>query len=141
MKKQILSSAFDQTTTDVPSSSSQQKKKCVVLTSKYKKPTSSDQVITELPPYRGPRSPLDLVAVEFVFVHLFESFRYTSQAAWNGTSAGADTQLAKKSWASSMRKVLMPRYVTILICPLLLANSICLLMMHLSIGNLRQLNC
>jgi hypothetical protein len=35
-----------------------------------------DQVMTqiELPPYHGPRSPLDLVAVEIIFGHLFEAF-------------------------------------------------------------------
>jgi hypothetical protein len=38
-----------------------------VLASKRKQAASSDQVTTELPPYRGPRSPLDVVAVEFVF--------------------------------------------------------------------------
>jgi hypothetical protein len=28
----------------------------------------------ELPPYRGPQRPLDLVAIEIVFGHLFEVF-------------------------------------------------------------------
>jgi hypothetical protein len=33
----------------------------------------------------------------------------------------------------------MPRYVTILICTLLFVNLSCILMIHLSIGNLHQL--
>jgi hypothetical protein len=35
----------------------------------------------ELPPYRGPRSPLDLVAIEIIFGRLSEAFRHASQAA------------------------------------------------------------
>jgi hypothetical protein len=141
MTEQIRSFAADQTTTATPSGSSQQKKKRVVLASKPKQPAPSDQVIIKLPPYRGPQSPLDLVVVEFVLGRLFEAFRHTFQAAGTGTSAGADTQLTKKSWVPSMRKVLTPKYVMILICTLLLLNSICIMMMmRLSIGNLRQLN-
>jgi hypothetical protein len=34
----------------------------------------ADQVIIELPSYRGPRSPLDIVAVEHIFGRLFEAF-------------------------------------------------------------------
>jgi hypothetical protein len=101
-----------------------------------KQPASSDQVITELPPYPGPRSPLDLVGVEFVFGRLFEAFRGTSQATRTGTSAGADTRPAKKSQVPSMKKILVAMYAMILICTLMFVNSICILMMHLSIGNL-----
>jgi hypothetical protein len=38
--------------------------------------TLAYQVMTqiELPPYRGPRSPLDLVAIDIIFEHLFEAF-------------------------------------------------------------------
>jgi hypothetical protein len=67
MTEQIRSSTADQTTTDATLGSSQHKKKHDVLVSKRKQHAPSDQVIIELPPYRGPRSPLDLVAVEFVF--------------------------------------------------------------------------
>jgi hypothetical protein len=67
MAEQILPFAADQATTVVSSGSGQQKKKRVVLASKHKKRASSDQVITELPPYRGPQSPLYLVVVEFVY--------------------------------------------------------------------------
>jgi hypothetical protein len=95
MAEQICPSATDQTTTAIPLGSGQQKKKHVVLASKRKQPASSDQVITELPPYPGPRSPLDLVAVEIIFGCLFEAFRHTSLAAGTGTSAGADTSRPK----------------------------------------------
>jgi hypothetical protein len=38
--------------------------------------TSTYQVMTqiELSPYRGPRSPLDLVTIEIIFERLFEAF-------------------------------------------------------------------
>jgi hypothetical protein len=38
--------------------------------------TSRDRVMTqiELPSYRGPKSPLDLVAIEIIFGRLFEAF-------------------------------------------------------------------
>jgi hypothetical protein len=33
-----------------------------------------DQVIIEVPPYRGHRSPLDIVIIEHIFGRLFEAF-------------------------------------------------------------------
>jgi hypothetical protein len=45
----------------------------------------------ELPPYGGPHSLLDLVAIEIIFGCLFEAFRCVAQAAGTGASAGADT--------------------------------------------------
>jgi hypothetical protein len=38
--------------------------------------SSADQVMTqiELPPYREPRRPLDLVTIEIIFGCLFETF-------------------------------------------------------------------
>jgi hypothetical protein len=45
----------------------------------------------ELPPYCEPQSPLNLVAIEIIFGHLFEAFQHTSQAISTGTSAGVDT--------------------------------------------------
>jgi hypothetical protein len=49
--------------------------KCVVLKTKCKQDKApADQVIIELPPYRRPRSPLDLVVVEHIFWCLFEDF-------------------------------------------------------------------
>jgi hypothetical protein len=50
----------------------------------------------ELPPYRRPRSPLDLVTIEIIFWRLFEAFQRTSQAAGTESSAGGDTQPLKK---------------------------------------------
>jgi hypothetical protein len=139
MMKQICPSVINQITIVVPSGSGQQKKR-IVLASKRKQPASSNQVITELPPCRGPQSPLNLVAVEFVFGRLFKAFRHTSQVAGTRTLAGADTQPTKKYRAPSMKKILAPRYATILTCTLLFANSIYILMMRLSVGNIRQLN-
>jgi hypothetical protein len=58
-------------------SGSKQKKKHVPLATKHKQPIpSAGQMMThiELPPYRGPRSHLDLVAIEIVFGRLFEAF-------------------------------------------------------------------
>jgi hypothetical protein len=67
-------SAADQTTSTAPLGDSQ-KKKCVVLGTKHKQDkTVIDQVIIELPPYRGPQSHLDLVDVDHIFLYLFEAF-------------------------------------------------------------------
>jgi hypothetical protein len=58
-------------------SGSKQKKTHVPLATKHKQPIpSAGQMMThiELPPYRGPRSHLDLVAIEIVFGRLFEAF-------------------------------------------------------------------
>jgi hypothetical protein len=50
------------------------RKKCVVLGIKRKQDkAAADQVIIELPQYRGPRSPLDIVDVEHIFGCLLES--------------------------------------------------------------------
>jgi hypothetical protein len=38
----------------------------------------------ELSPYHGPHSPLDLVAVEIIFWHIFEAFHRMSQATATG---------------------------------------------------------
>jgi hypothetical protein len=58
-----------------------------------------DQVMTqiELPPYRRPQRPLDLVTIEIIFGRLFEVFRRASQAAGNETSADDDTQPPKRT--------------------------------------------
>jgi hypothetical protein len=60
--------------------------------------SSVDQVMSqiELPPYRGPRSPLDLIAVEIIFRRLFETFRRISHAIGTGTLADDDIQPRKK---------------------------------------------
>jgi hypothetical protein len=54
-----------------------QKRKCPPLALKHKQSkTPVDQVMTqiELPPYRRPRSSLDLVAVDIIFGCLFKGF-------------------------------------------------------------------
>jgi hypothetical protein len=60
-----------------------------------------DQVMTqvELPLYCGPCSPLDLVAIEIIFVRIFEAFRQISQAA-------ADDKPKKKVRRLSLKKML-----------------------------------
>jgi hypothetical protein len=54
---------------------------------------SADQVMIQikLPPYCGPCSPLDLVAIDIIFGCLFEAFRCVSQATGTGTLVGDDT--------------------------------------------------
>jgi hypothetical protein len=79
---------------------------------KWKQALSSvDQVMTqiELPPYRGPHNPLDLIVVGIIFGHLFETFQRISQATGTGTSPGDDTQPQKKMRQPSLKKILVPR--------------------------------
>jgi hypothetical protein len=125
--------------TAAPLGSGHLKKKLLVLDSKRKQPVSSDQVTTELFPHHAPRRSLGLVAARLVFWSLFEAFKHLTQAARTDTSAGADTQLAKRLRAPPMRRMLAPRYVTVLTCALLFVNLSYTLMIHLSIGNLRVL--
>jgi hypothetical protein len=112
-----------------------------VLVSKCKQPAPSDQVTIDLFPHHVPRNPLGLVVVKLVLGCLFEAFQCLTQAARTDTSAGVDNQPAKSLWAPPMRRMLVPRYVTILICTLLFVNLSYILMIHLSIGDLRQLIC
>jgi hypothetical protein len=81
------------------SSASGHKRKRLPTVPKHKQAkTSADQVMTplELPLHRGPKSPLDLVAIEIVFGRLFEAIQCTSQATGARSSAGGDTQPLKK---------------------------------------------
>jgi hypothetical protein len=73
----------------------------------------ADHVITqvELPPYRGPRNPLDLVIVEIIFGRIFEVFHQMSQDAAAGAApAGGDKPLQKKAHWVLMKKTLALRY-------------------------------
>jgi hypothetical protein len=71
-------SAADRTNAAAPSGGGP-RKKCVALRTKRKQGQAPvNQVTIELPPYRGPRSPLDLVAVDHIFGRLFEAFRLAS---------------------------------------------------------------
>jgi hypothetical protein len=119
---QVRPSAADQLTTVAPLGSGPPKKKCIVLASKCKQHAPSDQVTTELFPHQAPHCSLGLVAVKLAFGRLFEALQHLTQAVKINTSAGADTQLAKRLRAPSMRKMLASKYVTVLTCALLLAN-------------------
>jgi hypothetical protein len=73
--------------------------------------TSAYQVMTqiELPPYRVPQSPLDLVAIEIIFGLLFEAFRRISQAVGTASLVSGDIQHPKKRHASMLKSILAPR--------------------------------
>jgi hypothetical protein len=139
MATQVHPSVTDQLMTTAPLGSGHLKKKCFMLVSKSKQPTSSDQVTTELFPHHAPRRSLGLVTARLVFWHLFEAFQHLAQAARTDTSAGIDTQPAKRFQAPVMRRMLVPRYIIVLICALLFVNLSYILMIHLSIGNLHLL--
>jgi hypothetical protein len=66
----------DQSALGTPSAGGHKRKHPPTVPKRKQTKTLTDQVMTqiELPPYRGPTSPLDLVAIEIVFVHLFEAF-------------------------------------------------------------------
>jgi hypothetical protein len=93
-----------------------------VLASKHKQPVPSDQVTTELFPHPAPCCSLGLVTVKLIFGCLFVALQCPTQAAQIDTSAGADTQPAKRLQAPLMRKMLAPMYVTALTCALLLVT-------------------
>jgi hypothetical protein len=108
-------STADQTTTTAPSSGGQKKKRVALGTKCKPDKALADQVITELPPYHGPRSPLDLVAIEHIFGRLFEAFRYVCQAVRSGTSAGDDAKLSKRARAPPLKKMIVPKNMMILL--------------------------
>jgi hypothetical protein len=92
-----------------------------VLASKCKQHVPSDQVTTELFLHHAPHCSLSLLTVKLVFGCLFEALQRLTHAAMINTSAGADTQPAKRLQVPSMRKMLTPKYVTVLTCALLFA--------------------
>jgi hypothetical protein len=108
MAAQVLPSAADQPMTATPLGSDHSKKKRLVLVSKRKQHASSNQVTTELFPHHAPRCSLGLVAARPFFWRLFEAFQCFTQAARTDTSAGANTQPAKRLRAPPMRRMLMP---------------------------------
>jgi hypothetical protein len=77
---QIDPSAGDRAALGAPSTSGHEQKRLPIISMRRQTKTSTIQVITqiELPPYRGPKSPLDLVAIEIIFGCLFEAFRHRS---------------------------------------------------------------
>jgi hypothetical protein len=122
MAVQVHPSATDQLTTTAPLGSDPSKKKRLVLASKHKQFVPSDQVTTQLFPHHAPHSSPGLVEVKLVSGCLFEALQHPAQAAQMDTSAGADTQPAKRLRALSMRKMLVTRYITVLTCVLLLVT-------------------
>jgi hypothetical protein len=111
---QVRPFAADQLTTAAPLGSGPSKKKLLMLASKHKQPMPSDQVTTVLFPHHAPRSYSGLVEVKLIFWRLFEALQYPAQAAQMDTSAGADTQPAKRLRALPMRKMLAIRYISVL---------------------------
>jgi hypothetical protein len=136
MAAQVPPSAADQPTTAAPLGSGYPKKRCRVLVSKRKQHASSDHVSTELFLHHTPQCSLGLVAVRLIFWCLFEVFQRLAQADRTDTLAGADTQPTKRLRAPPIRKILTPRYVTVLTCALLFVTLSGILMTHLPIGNL-----
>jgi hypothetical protein len=106
-------SVADQTTTTAPSGGGQKKKRVALGTKRKQDKSPVDQVITEFPPYRRPRSPLDLVDVEHVFWRLFKAFRLTSQAARTGILTNDDSQPSKRARAPPPKRMIVPKYMMI----------------------------
>jgi hypothetical protein len=75
-----------------------------------------DQVMiqVELPPYGGPHSPLESVALEVIFGRIFEAFQQISQAAATSDASADDNKPLKRFCWSSLKKALVPRYLDIL---------------------------
>jgi hypothetical protein len=62
----------------------------------------------ELPPYRGPHNPLDLVAIEIIFGRIFKAFRQISQATTADATAIDDDKALKRMHHPSLKKVCVP---------------------------------
>jgi hypothetical protein len=76
MSVQTEPSVADRVASNAPSAGGH-KQKCPPTIPKHQQPkASTDQVMTQidLPPYREPKSPLDLVAIEIIFGRLFKAF-------------------------------------------------------------------
>jgi hypothetical protein len=91
-------STADRAALGAPSAGGHKQKRPPTVPKRKQMKDSTDQVMTqmELPPYHGPKSPLDLVTIEIIFGRLFEAFQYTSQAIGAESSADGDTQPLKK---------------------------------------------
>jgi hypothetical protein len=102
--------AADCVDTTVASGSGNKRKHAVLAAKRKPSKTSANQVMTqiEIPLYCGPRSPLDLVAVEIIFGRLFVAFWHTSQATETGASTGDGAQPSKRTRAPSMKSMLVP---------------------------------
>jgi hypothetical protein len=75
-----------------------------------------DQVMTqvELPSYRGPHSPLDLVSNEFIFGRIIKAFQQISQVVAGGATSANDNKPLKKFHWHSLKKVLVLKYPCVL---------------------------
>jgi hypothetical protein len=76
----------------------------------------ADQVMTqvEFPPYHGPRSPLDLVAIKFIIGCIFEAFQQISQAAAVGATSTNDNKPLKRFRWPPLKKLLVLRHLCVL---------------------------
>jgi hypothetical protein len=95
----------------VPSSGKRGHKRPPPVT-KWSNPIASPvQVMSqvELPPYREPCSPLDLVTIEIIFRCIFEAFQRISQATIAGVTIVDVDKPRKRVHHLSIRKALMPR--------------------------------
>jgi hypothetical protein len=87
------------------------------ITSRRSDPSKQATQVTtqiELPPYRGPRSPLDLTPLEIVFVRKFEAFRWVLQAKTDVAAAPirGDNHLPKRTHrVSTAKKIAVAKYV------------------------------
>jgi hypothetical protein len=106
-------SAANRTTGIAPSGDGQKKKHVALGTKRKQDKAPVDQVIIELPSYRGSQS-LDLVVVENIFGRLFEAFQLASHAARTGTLAGEDAQSSKRARAPPLKSKIVPKYMMIL---------------------------
>jgi hypothetical protein len=95
-------------------------------------------VIIELPPHHRPRSHLDLVVVEHIFGRLYEAFRHVSQAAKTGTSASDDALPSKRARAPPLKRIIVPKYMMILLLFIPLLTLVLILTTWLFVGNLRR---
>jgi hypothetical protein len=123
MAAPVCPPSADQPVSAAPPSGGQKQKR-ISLASKRKVTTSSDQVITELHSCHLSRNQSNLVSVNLVFGHLFEAFQHISQGIGTDATTGADIQPPKKTRAPTMRRILAPRYLMLLICILLLVTSV-----------------
>jgi hypothetical protein len=96
----------------VPPSGRRGSKRSQLTTRRSNPVPQTDQVMTqvELPPYCGPCSPLDLLAIENIFGHIFEAFKQMPQAAAAGAVPVADNKPLKRGRCPPLKKVLVPRY-------------------------------
>jgi hypothetical protein len=109
--EQAQHSTTDQADIVAPSIDGQKRKHPPPILKRKQSKPSADQVMTQikLPPYRRPRSTLDLVAIEIIFGCLFEAFRHAPQAVYTGTSTNDEIQPSKKTRVSSLNTIIVPR--------------------------------